>query len=102
MLGAKLDLQLTENQIGSAYAICCPICLQPPAKLISFEFNDEKLNIDSLKDKSGYKFMFSLSTIPITIAYECPQAHRFNMVVLKSYDQKTRIAFTTTPDANAT
>lgn len=94
MLGAKLDLQLTENQVGPAYAICCPECLHPPSRLVSFEFNDKKLDIESLKEKSGYKFMFSLSTIPITISYECPQGHKFNMVVLKSYDQKTRIAFT--------
>lgn len=99
MLGAKLELQLTSNQVGPAYAICCPVCLQPPDKFVSFEFNDEKLNIDALKEKSGYQFMFGLSMTPIKITCECGQGHRFNMVVLKSFDQKTRLTFTVDSDA---
>lgn len=98
MLGAKLELQLTEHQIGPAYAICCPTCLQPPEKFVSFEFNDKKLDIDTLKEKSGHTFMFGLSTILLKIACECPQAHRFNLIVLRSFDQKTRIAFTVDND----
>ena len=100
MLGAKLELQLTANQVGPAYAICCPVCLNSPDKFVAFEINDEKLNIESLKEKSGYQFMFSLSTTPIKITCECTQGHKFNIVVLKSFDQKTRITFTV--DNNAT
>lgn len=94
MLGTKLDLQLTPNQLGPAYAVCCPICLKSPDKFLSISFNDKKLVLADLAEKNGHELLFSLSTIPVTITCECTAKHVFNIVLLDGHDKKIRLAFT--------
>ena len=94
MLGTKLDLQVTPNQIGPAYAVICPVCMRSPDKLVSLSFNDKQLVLEELKDKTGHDLLFSLSTVPVTITLACAEEHVFNLVLLSSHDKKTRIAFT--------
>ena len=94
MLGTKLDLQLTPNQLGPAYAVCCPICLKSPDKFLSISFNDKKLVLADLAEKNGHELLFSLSTIPVTITCECTAGHVFNIVLLDGHDKKIRLAFT--------
>jgi hypothetical protein len=94
VLGTKLDLQLTPNQLGPAYAVCCPICLKSPDKFLSISFNDKKLVLADLTEKSGHELLFSLSTIPVTITCECTAGHVFNIVLLDGHDKKIRLAFT--------
>lgn len=94
MLGTKLDLQLTVNQTGPSYSICCPLCQNPAIALKSAEYNDKKMTLDELQSKSGYELLFSLSSVTVRLTYECALQHQFNVVLLQGHDAKIRLAFT--------